>query len=332
MPSPKVSVLIPTYNYAHFLDETIQSVLEQTFTDFELVIVDNQSTDNTPEVIEKYLHDNRVRFYRNETNLGLMGNWNRCLEYARGEYIKFLCADDKFHPQLLEKFVAVMDQNPNVSIVSSYNKWFGLRDKERIPPFQGLVNGRCATESLIRHRNWLFAPTANMFRGESLKKVGKFNPQLHFKLDLELYIRLLSIGDCYVIPEFLSYTRTHPDTQSSALSVKKYEHIYERYKYMTIVKSTNMTADSSFRSLIDEEVKKRAINCHASMYEVLPKLHKKKNRKIFKQSFYVGYSEGVLFKTIFHFFKWKNIKKISTKVFDKFFAGKTPRESNLSRI
>src|SRR5688572_12302291 len=118
--NPKVSVLIPTYNYAHFLDETIQSVLDQTFTNFELVIVDNCSTDNTDEVVQKYLTDTRISFYRNETNIGLVGNWNKCLDYARGEYIKYLCADDKFRPELLEKFVAVMDQNPGVSIMSSY--------------------------------------------------------------------------------------------------------------------------------------------------------------------------------------------------------------------
>ncbi len=81
--SPKVSVLIPTYNYAHYLDETIRSVLDQTFTDFELLIVDNRSTDNTAEVVKKYLGDNRVSFYANEKNVGLVGNWNKCLDYAK---------------------------------------------------------------------------------------------------------------------------------------------------------------------------------------------------------------------------------------------------------
>jgi glycosyltransferase involved in cell wall biosynthesis len=80
MTTPKVSVVIPTYNYAHFLDETIQSVLNQTFLDFELIIVDNNSTDNTEEVVKNYLSDNRVSFYKNDTNIGLVGNWNKCLE------------------------------------------------------------------------------------------------------------------------------------------------------------------------------------------------------------------------------------------------------------
>jgi glycosyltransferase involved in cell wall biosynthesis len=113
--NPKVSVLIPTYNYAHFLDETIQSVLNQTYNDYELIIVDNKSTEDTLEVVDKYLGDRRIHFYQNATNLGLSGNWNKCLGYATGEYIKFLCADDKFHPEMLRKFVSVMDENPTVN-------------------------------------------------------------------------------------------------------------------------------------------------------------------------------------------------------------------------
>src|SRR5688572_5841450 len=105
--SPKVSVLIPTYNYAHYLDEAIKSVLNQTFSDFELIIVDDKSSDNTSEVVQKFLSDPRVSFYINDENLGLVHNFNRCLEYAKGDYIKFLMADDIFNEQLLEKYVAV---------------------------------------------------------------------------------------------------------------------------------------------------------------------------------------------------------------------------------
>src|SRR5689334_17359944 len=106
---PKISVLIPTYNYAHYLDETIQSVLNQSFKDFELIIVDNHSTDNTEEVVSKYLADERVSYHKNEKNLGLVGNWNMCLTYPKAEYIKFICADDMIHPEMLDKFYAVME-------------------------------------------------------------------------------------------------------------------------------------------------------------------------------------------------------------------------------
>ena len=122
---PKVSVLIPTYNSAEYLNETIESVLSQTFTDFELLIVDNCSTDETESVVAKYLNDYRVKYVINEQNIGMCGNWNRSLSYAKGKYIKYLMSDDKFHPQLLEKFVAIMEEFPSVSLVSSYKKIFG---------------------------------------------------------------------------------------------------------------------------------------------------------------------------------------------------------------
>jgi glycosyltransferase involved in cell wall biosynthesis len=84
--NPKVSVCIPVYNCEAYLANTIRSVLAQSLTDFELVIIDNASTDRTAEIISGF-EDPRLRSLRNEKNLGMMGNWNRCLEEARGEFI-----------------------------------------------------------------------------------------------------------------------------------------------------------------------------------------------------------------------------------------------------
>ena len=85
---PKVTVCLPTYNSGEFLRYAIDSILEQTFTDFELIISDDCSTDNTPEIIRSYLEkDSRIQYLQNSHNLGLFPNWNRCLESASGEYI-----------------------------------------------------------------------------------------------------------------------------------------------------------------------------------------------------------------------------------------------------
>src|SRR5687768_7682840 len=123
--SPKVSILIPTFNYGRYLDEAIQSALQQTFRDFELIIVDNNSTDNTKEMISQYLSDERIRYYRNETNIGLVNNFNRCLELATAPYIKFLLADDILHPELLEMFVQILDEYETVALVTSDSESFG---------------------------------------------------------------------------------------------------------------------------------------------------------------------------------------------------------------
>src|SRR5215203_3758698 len=104
----KVSVLTPTYNYGHYLSEAIASVLSQTYTDFELVILDNFSTDNTADVASSFLGDSRVKYYRNERNIGSINNFNEAINRASGEYIQFLFADDLLLPRALETFVRVL--------------------------------------------------------------------------------------------------------------------------------------------------------------------------------------------------------------------------------
>src|ERR1035441_7330528 len=96
MALPRISVLIPTYNYARYLPEAIESVLEQDLRDLEVLISDDGSTDGSAEVIACYAaKDSRIRFQIHPANLGMVQNWNWCLSAARGEYIKFLFGDDK---------------------------------------------------------------------------------------------------------------------------------------------------------------------------------------------------------------------------------------------
>ena len=121
MSSPLVSVLIPTYEYGRFLPEAIESVLAQDFRDYELIIADDASQDDTAEICRKYAEqDLRIIFVRHEKNLGLVGNLNWCLQKARGKYIKYLLADDRLnHPSALRKMVDVLNCHPEVSLVAS---------------------------------------------------------------------------------------------------------------------------------------------------------------------------------------------------------------------
>src|SRR5687768_17680132 len=183
---PKVSVLIPCYNAALFLDETINSVLDQTFTDFELIIVDNFSTDNSSEIISKYLSDKRVSYHRNESNIGLVGNFNKSLTFANGDYIKFLCADDKFHPQLLEKFVSIFERYPEVSLVTSYRQYFGSNSlknmKQDYPAFTHLQKGEKIIYETLKTWNWIGEPSTVMFKTNNLES-NLYNPLFHFFSD-----------------------------------------------------------------------------------------------------------------------------------------------------
>ena len=296
MKAPKVSVLIPTYNYAHILDVTIQSVLAQTYTDFELIIVDNCSTDNTVEVVQKYLNDSRVSFYRNDRNLGLTGNWNRCLELAKGEYLKYLCADDKLHPQILEKYIPIMDSHPQVSLITSHKQEFdenGIKEKVYYQPFQGIESGRKVIYDTIRRdQNYLGDPTRPMLRSANLK-VGPFK-KFEFITDWEMWVRHLLVGDCYVVPEVLSYGRKHEGQQQVRCKKLSINHLEMYMLYKAIYKGEYGITYPEHERELRGFVKQKAANCAFAMYKMLPKVHNKQNRVLFHKFFDIARKENMI--------------------------------------
>src|SRR5437867_8743488 len=113
--TPRVNIGMPVYNGERFLEEAIDSMLNQSFKDFELIISDNASTDRTQEICRAYLaRDRRIRYFQNQTNLGATANFNRVFELSSGEYFKLANADDLSAPDLLAKCVAVLDAHPEV--------------------------------------------------------------------------------------------------------------------------------------------------------------------------------------------------------------------------
>lgn len=104
----KISVVMTSYNYAKYISEAIESVINQTYTDWELVIVDDTSTDNSVEIIQKYLEDSRIKLYINKCNLGLAKSLQKGIKYSNGDWIAFLESDDKFYPNALERKVDVI--------------------------------------------------------------------------------------------------------------------------------------------------------------------------------------------------------------------------------
>ena len=114
---PLISIIITAYNYAHYLSESISSVLMQDVPDLELIVVDNASTDNTEELVGRYCGDKRLRYYRNAVNIGLAQNHNRGLELARGDFIGFLSADDRLLPGHLRRCLDYLQAHPAIDMV-----------------------------------------------------------------------------------------------------------------------------------------------------------------------------------------------------------------------
>lgn len=212
--APKISVCIPTYNYARYISFTIESILNQRFTDFELIVLDDCSKDNTEEVVSRFLHDKRVSFERNEKNLGLAGNWNKCLSKAKGEYIKFVFADDVLaSDEALGLMAGVLDSDPSVSLVASGRHLIDSESKiigfaSHFPPnfvADGLeVINLCLKEDT----NKIGEPTVVMFRrADCLRGFDERYQQL---LDQEMWFHLLEKGRFAFIAQPLASFRIHP--------------------------------------------------------------------------------------------------------------------------
>ena len=118
--TPRVSIGLPVHNGERYLEETLESVLKQTFPDFELIIYDNASTDRTPEICRAFLEqDNRIRYFNSGRNEGASANFNRAFRASRGEYFKWIAHDDLIAPSYLEKCVEVLDRDDSVALCCS---------------------------------------------------------------------------------------------------------------------------------------------------------------------------------------------------------------------
>ena len=199
MSPPKVSILIPVYNGEPFLTECLDSVLAQDFTNLEILIADDDSTDGSVALLEQYAaKDRRIRWWKNPHNLGLAGNFNRCLQAAQGEYIKYVLQDDKLlSPATVSLMTAALDSHPTVALVGSASYLLDARSRPtglRKYFSAGLLAGRRAIlRCLEQPANMIGEPSVVMFR--RARVTGGFDERYPQGLDLEFWFRLLEKGD-----------------------------------------------------------------------------------------------------------------------------------------
>jgi glycosyltransferase involved in cell wall biosynthesis len=203
---PTVSACLLTYKRATVLPRTIGDLLGQSFTDFELVINDDCSPDNTREICEAFAaKDPRVRYCRNERNLRYAGNQNAAVERARGKYVAFLHDGDRYSPQLLERWVAAMESCPKATLV--FNA-VNVLDRE------GNVSGgydhgyNPCNPGLEFYDHMLTSIHSPIFgivmaRRDALLAAGPFDVTLPVLADIDMWFRLLSQGDVAYVPERL---------------------------------------------------------------------------------------------------------------------------------
>lgn len=230
---PKVSICVPTYNGSEFLEECINSCLSQTFNNFEVIILDDGSTDETVDIAKKYLYDSRVKLFTNSSNLGLVNNWNKCIDLAKGEWIKFVFQDDYIEPDCLKNFIQHIDDD--IFLLVSKRSFIFSKDTSAID--KQYYNSRLRTLNNTRATlsgnkispdviskvacenialNFIGEPSLTMFKKDIVKKIGYFNTNLVQICDFEFFLRLASNYGLIYIPEKLCHFRVHKASASSA--------------------------------------------------------------------------------------------------------------------
>jgi len=236
----QISICIPTYNGGEFIAQTIQTVLDQSLRDFHLIIVDDASTDNTMEVADSF-NDPRITIVQNPKRLGLVENWNKCLELAGGKYVQIFHQDDMMVPTAFERLVEFLDLHPEVGFVFSNIKTIdangnylrGHWNPNVLPNKDAVFPQNIIFESLLQHKNFIPCQTV-MVRKEVIECVGKFNNHLHYTPDMEMWLRLALYVDVGYINEPLVYLRRH-ENQESRHYLGKTEEIEEVWRAIQVI-------------------------------------------------------------------------------------------------
>jgi glycosyltransferase involved in cell wall biosynthesis len=208
-----VSVVIPAYNYAHFLPEAIASVLAQTWTDLELIIVDDGSTDNTPEVCA-LCTDPRVRPIR-QANAGLSAARNTGIREARFPYIAFLDADDRWRPEFLARVMSEFERlGPSFAAVGSFFSRMNANGELLPPPRQNFLHTAELTAASFCLRNRPLSSSV-VIRRSVFDECGNFDTALRSSEDRDMWIRITSRGHrFYFLGDHLAVIRRHPQNMS----------------------------------------------------------------------------------------------------------------------
>jgi len=201
---PKVSIIIPTYNRDKFITRALESVFNQTFHDYEIIVVDDGSTDNTPEILKKY--DGKIRTIR-QNNQGISKSRNLGISQSNGKYIAFLDSDDYWVPEKLEEQVKILDSHPNVGIV--YARMPIVNEQgAQVGMKPAGISGKNFKELL---EVWGDLPTSSiMIRKECFDKAGVFDTSLATMEDIDMWIRIAKNYDLYEIEnKVLAYYHRH---------------------------------------------------------------------------------------------------------------------------
>jgi len=236
---PKISVCIPTYNRVHLLASAIASVLDQSYTDFELIVCDDGSTDSTPLLMSEFVEPG-IRYIRHPQNIGKSNNMRSGFAAARGEYFIKFDDDDRLRSQFLERTSAILDKDPSIDFVSTDHWAIDIHNNidetetklnsqrwGRTELSAGIVEDLLSTVFLRQS----LQIGATLFRRPALQEVGFLRPNLQNCEDNDLFVRLAIAGKkCYYLPELLMEYRFHAEQQGVDRAIP---YLSDKLRYLT---------------------------------------------------------------------------------------------------
>lgn len=254
---PAVSVILPAYNCGKYIGRAIESVLRQSFSDFELVVVNDGSTDNTEQVIQSF-SDERIIYVKNPRNEGLIHSLNRAIDLSRGKYIARMDGDDVCQPERLAKQKLFLDQNQGIAVVASTIEFINeleektgdwKLDKQTITP--GQIKRTILKENCIAH------PTV-MMRSEIIKEL-KYQPYQKNIEDYDLWLRILSRGyKIAKIDEPLLLYRIHAKS-ITGMHLKNanpyFKHLQMKLRFLSKFKHISLFSMAVFGSAVSDLAK-----------------------------------------------------------------------------
>jgi glycosyltransferase involved in cell wall biosynthesis len=244
---PLVSVIVPNYNHARFLPRRLESILAQTYVDFELLILDDASTDNSAEIISRFVSAPHVRFIPNATNSGSpFVQWNRGIKLAQGEFVWIAESDDFAAPTFLATMVDILRSNPQVGLaycqswqidsddaiigdLSSATAEFGSERWTR--PFTN--SGRDECQNLLLWKNFIPNASATLLRRSVYLRAGGAPEHMRLAGDWLMWARMLTISDLAFTPERLNYFRIHRATVRESTGWRRFfDERWEVQRYL----------------------------------------------------------------------------------------------------
>ena len=222
--APLVSVLVTAYNREKYIAEAIESVLNSTFTNFEVIVVDDGSSDKTVEIIKKYeKKDKRLKVYLNPQNIGQFHNRNKAVSYSRGKYLKYLDSDDILYPGSLEIMVNAMEKHPDVGLGIS-----GKSDTTLLPyPFK-LNEEQAYLEHLWSSQFLSHGPGAAIYKKSVFLKAGMFESNYGILADTHLTLKIAALAPTIVFQRDLIFWRVH-NAQITIEQKQEVRMVIERY-------------------------------------------------------------------------------------------------------